>query len=266
MNRRIDVFHLPGRILSGIRKRWGTYRNRRADFGAYQRWLKQRPGGNFKQFYVDTIKGHLVGEGGTHSTLGSHPIWEKHGDAILRRLVGLGLRPGDVVVDYGCGTLREGIHLIRYLEAGRYVGLDIDEPVLDAGRRLVGQDLLAEKKPHLAVVDPEVIAQAAAARPAWIVSSYVLSQMPPGELDAYFDNIAKLMEGGGKGALQVRLAWRTRQYSRTGWYHNRRQVARRLAERGLEILEIETRQLTSKRYKVRGVTARLIIGRKRQAW
>ena len=132
------------------------------------------------------------------------------------------MRPSDVVVDYGCGTLREGIHLIRYLDAGRYIGLDIDERVLNAGRRLLGHDLLAHKQPHLAIIKPSVISQAATIKPASIVSSYVLSQMPPEDLDEYFDNLAQLTEGGGKAALQVRLAWRTMQYAKTGWYHNRR--------------------------------------------
>jgi SAM-dependent methyltransferase len=255
-----SAFRTLQRIYRGIRNRWVAYRYRKADFRTYRRWLKHHPGDNFKEFYVDTIKGCLSGEAGPHSTLGPHPIWEKQGDVILQQLIELGLRPRDVVVDYGCGTLREGIHLIRYLQAGHYIGLDIDERVLDAGRRLVGNKLLAEKKPYLAVINPEVIAQVAAARPAWIVSSYVLSQMPPGDLDEYFDNLAKFMEGGGKAALQLRLAWRTMQYSRTGWYHNRRRIARRLAKRGLEVLQIRTRRLTSKPYRVRGADVRLIVG------
>ena len=260
-----SAFRPLQRIYRGIRNRWVAYRYRRADFGTYRRWLKHQPGGHFKEFYLDTIKGCLSGEAGPHSTLGPHPIWEKQGDAILQQLIELGLSPRDDVVDYGCGTLREGIHLIRYLQAGHYIGLDIDECVLDAGRRLVGHNLLAEKKPQLAVVNSKVIAQVAAARPAWIISSYVLSQMPPEDLDEYFDNLAKLMEGGGKAALQVRLAWRTMQYSRTGWYHNRWLIARRLAKRGLEVLQIRTRRLTSKPYRVRGADVRLIVGMKRGA-
>lgn len=126
----------------------------------------------------------------------------------------------------------------------------------------MGQELLAEKKPRLAIINPPLVAQAAAERPAWIISSYVLSQMPPEHLDEYFDNLAKLTQGGGKAALQVRLAWRTMQYSRTGWYHNRRRVARSLAKLGLEVLQMKTRQLTSKPYKVRGTEVRLIVGRK----
>jgi len=250
------------RTYKRIRKRLGGYRSRRAELGAYECWLKRHPGGNFKQFYVDTIKRHLVGEGGRHSTLGPHPIWEKQGGAILQQLIKLGLRRDDVVVDYGCGTLREGIHLIRYLEKGRYIGLDIDERVLEAGRHLAGEELLAEKTPRLAIVSPALVAQAAAARPAWIISSYVLSQMPPADLDEYFDNLVKLMEGDGKAALQLRWAWRTMRYSRTGFYHNRRQVARKLDGRGLEVLQMRTRKLTSKPYWVRGLDVRLIVGRK----
>jgi hypothetical protein len=147
------------------------------------------------------------------------------------------------------------------LAKDRYIGLDIDERILDAGRRLAGPELLAEKRPRLAVVNPATLAQVVAAKPAWIVSSYVISQMPPEELDAYFDNLAILMQRGCKAALQLRLSWRTKQYARTGWYHNRSQIALRLARRGLKVLQIRTRALMSKPYRVRGVDARLIVGR-----
>ena len=116
-------------LYERLRKQRRAYHNREMEFGAYRRWLTQHEGGSYKQFYVDTIKGHLIGEGGRHST-GRHPIWQQWGDAILHRLIARGLRPDDLVVDYGCGTLREGVHLIRYLAKGRYIGLDIDERIL----------------------------------------------------------------------------------------------------------------------------------------
>jgi SAM-dependent methyltransferase len=236
-------------------------RARRTDFAAYRRWLKSHASGNFQQFYVDTIEGHLTGEGGTHSTLGPHPIWEAQGQEVLQELIEQGLKPTDIVVDFGCGTLREGLHFIRYLEPGHYIGLDIDERVLQAGRRLVRPELLALKRPFLAIVSEEVIDQVAALKPAWVASSYVLSQMPPWEVDEYVDNLAKLMEGGGRAILQVRLRWRTKQYSKTGWYHCSRQMTRRLAKRGLVVLQMRTRDLTSKPHKVRGVDARLLVGK-----
>jgi hypothetical protein len=71
--------------------------------------------------------------------------------------------------------------------------------LLDAGRRLVEPALIAEKRPQLAVINRKVVSEVAATKPAWIVSSYVLSQMPPQELEEYFNNLLQFMEGGGKG-------------------------------------------------------------------
>jgi SAM-dependent methyltransferase len=239
-----------------------VWRRQRRDFAAYAAWLRRHPDGTYGEFYISTIERHLRGKGRSHSTLGSQPFWEKQGDNTLRRLIALGLRRGDLVVDYGCGTLREGIHLIRHLDRGRYIGLDIDERVLAAGRRLAGPALLAEKDPQLAVAAPAIIARTVAAKPDWIVSSYVISQMPPECLDAYFDNLGKLMEGGGKALLQMRLAWRTKQYARTGWYHSRLRMAQRLAKHGLEVLELTTRPRVSEWTRVRGVDARVIVRKK----
>jgi SAM-dependent methyltransferase len=247
------------RLYDAMHQRWFASSRQRADFAAYEAWLKRHPDGTYSQFYVATIEPHLDGEGGPHSTLGPHPKWERRGDRVLRRLTKLGLQPGDLVVDYGCGTLREGIHLIRYLDKGRYVGLDIDERVLAAARRLAGPALLAEKNPHLAVATPAVITETAAAKPNWIVSSYVISQMPSDPLDTYLDNLGKLLEGGGKALLQMRLAWRTKQYAKTGWYHSRLRMAQRFGRRGLEVLELRTRPRVSELSRVRGVDARVIV-------
>jgi len=247
------------RVIKKVAKRYSAYKARSDDFGAYRRWLKSHSSGNFKEFYVDTIKGHLTGEGGAHSTLGLHPTWEAQGQAVLHQLIEEGLTPTDTVVDYGCGTLREGVHFIRYLAAGHYIGLDIDDRILQAGRRIVGSELLVGKKAFLAIITAEVIEQVAALKPVWIVSSYVLSQVAPQDLDGYLDNLAKLMEGGGRAILQVRFAWRTMQYSKTGWYHCRRRMIRSLTKRGLVVLQMSTRELTSKPHKVRGVEARFIV-------
>jgi SAM-dependent methyltransferase len=253
------------RLYDRTRQRWIARRRKRTDFDAYEAWLKRHPDGTYGQFYISTIEPHLDGEGESHSTLGPHPKWQKRGDAVLRRLIALGLRPGDLVVDYGCGTLREGVHLIRHLDRGRYVGLDIDERVLAAGRRLAGPALLAGKEPRLAVAAPAVIAQIAAGKPDWIVSSYVISQMPPDSVDAYLDNLSQLLEGGGKALLQMRLAWRNKQYAKTGWYHSRLRMAQRLARCGFEILELRMRPRVSERTGVHGVDARLIVCKNRRA-
>jgi SAM-dependent methyltransferase len=49
-------------------------------------------------------------------------------------LVDQGLQPDHHFLDVGCGSLRGGVHFIRYLEPGHYFGLDIQQRLLDAGR------------------------------------------------------------------------------------------------------------------------------------
>jgi SAM-dependent methyltransferase len=62
-------------------------------------------------------------------------MWEEMGRKQLDYLVAQGLRPDHRFLDVGCGSLRGGIHFVRYLEPGHYCGLDIQQPLLDAGRK-----------------------------------------------------------------------------------------------------------------------------------
>jgi len=64
-------------------------------------------------------------------------------------LRGQGLLPQHSLVDYGCGVLRGGIPLIRYLDAGNYVGLDIRAEALIAAQEAIRRERLTSKKPTL---------------------------------------------------------------------------------------------------------------------
>lgn len=56
--------------------------------------------------------------------------WEMHGGIIANFLIDRGLRPDQTVVDYGCGPMRVGRHLVSYLETGKYIGIDQNERYL----------------------------------------------------------------------------------------------------------------------------------------
>jgi ubiquinone/menaquinone biosynthesis C-methylase UbiE len=61
-------------------------------------------------------------------------LWEQMGRKQFEYLVEQGLQPDHHFLDVGCGSLRGGIHFVRYLEPGHYHGLDIQQRLLDAGR------------------------------------------------------------------------------------------------------------------------------------
>lgn len=60
-------------------------------------------------------------------------LWEELGALQFRQLLGAGLRPSMAFLDVGCGCLRAGVHLIPYLDAGNYYGIDLNASLLDAG-------------------------------------------------------------------------------------------------------------------------------------
>ncbi len=62
-------------------------------------------------------------------------LWEQMGRKQFEYLVEQGLQPDHHFLDVGCGSLRGGIHFVRYLEPGHYCGLDIQQRLLDAGRK-----------------------------------------------------------------------------------------------------------------------------------
>jgi ABC-2 type transport system ATP-binding protein len=62
--------------------------------------------------------------------------WEEAGERHLEFLREHGLRPSDRVLDVGCGPLRTGVKLLKFLEPGRYVGVDSDASMIEAGVRI----------------------------------------------------------------------------------------------------------------------------------
>jgi len=67
----------------------------------------------------------------------------------------MGLQPVHYLLDIGCGTLRGGIPLIRYLQDGHYVGIEVRAKVLDEGRKELREAGLEGKNPTL-LLSPDI--------------------------------------------------------------------------------------------------------------
>ncbi len=76
--------------------------------------------------------------------------WEEIGTLQFSYLVQSGLQPSHYLLDIGCGSLRGGIHFVRYLEDGHYYGIDRQQWLLDAGVKVeLPQAGLADRTVHL---------------------------------------------------------------------------------------------------------------------
>lgn len=60
-------------------------------------------------------------------------LWEELGALQHDFLLAQGMKPADKVIDIGCGSLRAGLPLARYLDAGCYYGVDLSPELLEAG-------------------------------------------------------------------------------------------------------------------------------------
>ena len=60
-------------------------------------------------------------------------MWEEVGRLQLEFLQRQGLTPESTLLDVGCGCLRAGVQFVRFLERGRYYGIDVNASLLRAG-------------------------------------------------------------------------------------------------------------------------------------
>ena len=188
----------------------------------FKKWQERNPSKSFKDYFAETVGPKLQQNKG-HASLGGNLKRKKFGESrrnFVEKLVTLGLKPHDACVDYGCGTLRLGLYLIAYLRPGAYWGMDVAEFLLEEGRRLIGEELLTEKQPHLRVISPQSVAEAATCKPAMLISFKVLNHVHPDELQDYVVNILEII--GTSGQAIIRGKWsgtETIQYSGRSWAH-----------------------------------------------
>lgn len=80
-------------------------------------------------------------------------LWDEIGELQFQFLTKNGLKPSDYLLDVGCGSLRGGVHFIKFLEAGHYYGVDKNQALLDAGQNVeIVRYGLVEKKPNLFLI------------------------------------------------------------------------------------------------------------------
>lgn len=88
-----------------------------------------------------------------HALVGNPSLWKMKRRFQFDFLVNQGLSPDDCLLDIGCGTLRGGVPLIRYLEPGNYVGIDVREDVIAEAHREAESERVVDRQPQLIVSD-----------------------------------------------------------------------------------------------------------------
>ena len=175
----------------------------------YALWRLQNRNRTFADFYAWQVSRKLD-RGRAHRTLGARqfardslfspaPVHDattlnqRKPDLLIDHLVSLGLQPQHVFVDYGCGSLRVGRHLIEYLDAQKYWGLDVTDRFYRDGLELLDEEVLWTKSPRCRIISEETLHEVRRHNPDFIASIAVLKHVPEKDLDGYFDRLCGMM-------------------------------------------------------------------------
>lgn len=155
-------------------------------------WQSRRP---FYNSYATELNDTEIAAGKHRDAVGG--LWDELGRWQLELLIGRGLKPSHRLLDVGCGSLRGGVHFIRYLAPGNYYGIDINESLIKAGRETeLPKAGLVDRWPELLVSDAFEFAKFATTFPFALALS-VFTHLPANVIEVCLVRIAEVLEPGG---------------------------------------------------------------------
>lgn len=188
----------------------------------YVGWRLRNPFGSFEAFYIYDVERRLDA-GSVHPTLGLNhrdgDAFGQHGVSTVEFLQSRGLKAHHRTVDYGCGSLRVGRHLMTFLEPGQYVGMDITDRFYNDGLSELDKAAIARAAPTLRVISEESTAEVAKMGVDFIFSTGVVSHVHPSSLQNYFDCLWNLSRPGTQIMVRFRASASLERLSGLSWSH-----------------------------------------------
>ncbi|KDA00629.1 type 12 methyltransferase [Hyphomonas polymorpha PS728] len=142
--------------------------------------------------------GRRISEGDHRGVIGG--LWEEMGAWQLDFCRRMGLLPEHHFLDVGCGSLRGGVHFVRYLEAGRYAGIDVHAALLEAGyeRELVPAGLGPKLPRERLVADGRFDCSSLATQFDMAIAQSVFTHVPWNQVRLCLARLADTMRAGGR--------------------------------------------------------------------
>jgi SAM-dependent methyltransferase len=125
-------------------------------------------------------------------------LWNEMGRLQFEFLKSQGLKPEHVLLDIACGSLRAGVHLIPYLDAGHYLGIDKEASLIDAGlKKELGHSIAERKRPQF-VVSANFDFAAFDKCPDIAIAQSLFTHLPPALIDDCFRKLRTCIRPGGR--------------------------------------------------------------------
>lgn len=124
-------------------------------------------------------------------------LWDEIGRLQLDFLVSQGLRAQYRLLDFGCGCLRAGLHLISFLGTGNYHGVDISWRMIEAAERHLREAGLDGKQPWLALSRGNSFDWFPGQEFDVVLAQSVLTHMPLTSMPGVFAGARRVLAPGG---------------------------------------------------------------------
>jgi hypothetical protein len=115
--------------------------------------------------------------------------WDRMGRLQFEFMLNHGLQESDVFLDVGCGSLRGGVHFIRYLNRGHYLGLEREEGLIKEGlQRELGDKMLRQRAPEF-VISSHFEFHKFSKQPTCAVAQSLFSHLSPDDIQLCLKNL-----------------------------------------------------------------------------
>jgi len=140
---------------------------------------------DYKRYYLEKTKQ----DADPRELVGPGENFEEMAEWQYNLLIEQGLKTGDTVIDVGCGVLRAGIPLIKYLEPGNYIGADISLRALLEGNKRIYNEKLGHKKPVMLQNTDLSFERLENFEADYILMQSLWTHLPPAELKQCVENM-----------------------------------------------------------------------------
>jgi SAM-dependent methyltransferase len=127
-------------------------------------------------------------------------LWDELGQLQIDFLIAQGLKPHHTLLDIGCGSLRAGVKLIKYLDAGNYFGTDLNESLLSVGYDIeLAKVGLTAKLPRAQLIVDGDFDFAWCRRPFdFVLAQSVFTHLPLGFVRICLERLCGVVKVGGR--------------------------------------------------------------------
>lgn len=106
-----------------------------------------------------------------------------------------GLRPGHVLYDIACGSLRAGRHFIPYLDRGHYLGMEGEEALIEMGlKHEIDPAIVADKAPQF-VISYEFAFDEFSRSPDYAIAASLFTHLNEDDIRLCLSRLAARVEG-----------------------------------------------------------------------